>query len=73
MVNSLWLTAYGRPPDSVETAEALQFLGQQQDQFLALNPSVGEDASAGRKQAREEAWVDLCHAILNSNEFLFID
>lgn len=73
MVESLWLIAYGRPPDSVEQAEALQFLGQQQDQFLALNPSLGEDATAGRKLASGEAWIDLCHAVLNSNEFLFVD
>lgn len=73
MVESLWLIAYGRPPDSVEQAEALQFLGQQQEQFLALNPSLGEDATAGRKLASDEAWIDLCHAVLNSNEFLFVD
>jgi hypothetical protein len=52
----------GRPPDAIETAAALRFLRQQ--------PARG---SAGSRPASEQALVDFCHVLLNSNELIYID
>jgi hypothetical protein len=46
--------AFGRPPTSDETNEALR--------FIQTNAAKSEDAV-----------VDLCHVLLNSNEFLYVD
>ncbi len=46
--------AFGRPPTSEETSEALR--------FIQTNAAKSDDAV-----------VDLCHVLLNSNEFLYVD
>lgn len=53
--------AFGRPPNSTEPAEALRFLREQ----------TGK--SSGRTDGEADALVDFCHALLNSNEFLYVD
>ena len=47
----------------------MQFLSRQTQRLreAATNP-VGDAASA-----RAEALTDLCHALLNTNEFLYVD
>jgi hypothetical protein len=52
----------GRPPDPRESAAALRFL---RDQPARLD--------ATSRPAREQAVVDLCHVLLNSNELIYID
>ncbi|MFN0053611.1 MAG: DUF1549 and DUF1553 domain-containing protein [Planctomycetales bacterium] len=70
--------AYGRSPDAEESAAAIQFLEQQQSQaearrqgdqplLLPLGFPKFLDSS------RAAALVDLCHALLNASEFLYID
>ena len=49
--------AYGRGPSAQETASAKKFMDRQM-------------AIAG---TREKAVTDLCHVLLNSNEFLYVD
>ena len=54
--------ALGREPRSSELAAAVGFLRRQAQQ---IGPAAPE--------AEDEALVDFCHAMLNSNEFLYVD
>jgi hypothetical protein len=49
--------AYSREPSTSELNAATAFLAEQ----------------AKRAKTPEAAWIDLCHVLLNSNEFLYID
>jgi hypothetical protein len=51
----------GRPPEAAEVAEALAFLNDQARRIEGASP------------VQAEALVDFCHALLNSNEFLYDD
>ncbi len=56
--------AYGRSPTTEEAADAIEFLRQQ----------VGvASGKAVTPEGRKKAWTDFCHALLNSNEFLYVD
>jgi hypothetical protein len=55
----LWLRVLNRPIMPVERAEALAFLQRVREP----GESPGEEPAP--------AWVELCHALLSSNEFLF--
>ncbi|MFO0867880.1 MAG: PSD1 and planctomycete cytochrome C domain-containing protein [Pirellulales bacterium] len=57
-VEQLYAWVLARRPSSDEVQEALDFLGQSR----AAGPS-----------ANGTAWQDLCHVLLNSNEFLYVD
>ncbi len=54
-----WQRVYGRPPTPVERAASLEFLQSQTDRIT--QPDSGETA-----------FIDFCHALLNSNEFLYV-
>ena len=60
-----WRRAYGRSPTTEELDAAAAFLAEQ----TARAAGPDRDA-AGAAQA---AWVDFCHALLNSNEFLYVE
>jgi hypothetical protein len=55
-VDTLFLTAFGRPPSDDEARRCLAFLEK-------------DSSSADRRLA----WADLCHVLINTKEFLFID
>ncbi|HSH15203.1 MAG TPA: DUF1553 domain-containing protein, partial [Verrucomicrobiae bacterium] len=60
----------GRDPESWETAELVQFLEERS--------ARGHDIQAGAPAAKpsnpeKAALVDLCHVLLNANEFLYVD
>jgi len=55
--------AYGRVPDDGERAALEQFLT---DQTALLQRQ-------GKAKPNELAFVDLCHALVNANEFLYVD
>jgi hypothetical protein len=57
----LYLAALARPPSEEEAAAAMAFLDQQ---AAALGPPATRDDS--------RAWADLCHALLNLKEFIFV-
>jgi hypothetical protein len=65
---------FGRPPDSDERAEAIAFLRTQARRTL---PAPGLQANATADSQSEAllraAFADFCHALLNGNEFLFLD
>jgi hypothetical protein len=54
---------FSRSPSEGELALCSGFLDQQ-SKLLRRE---------GRREADREAWVDLCRALLNSNEFLYVD
>jgi len=84
-IGRLYKTAYGRAPDRFEEASFVQFLDKQREKpGAAAETSVDddEDAATGaigavRKgtgkgnAARAGAFVDLVHALANSNEFIY--
>jgi hypothetical protein len=63
-VEAAYQLAFGRPPTAAESAEALKFLRQQAG--AASGKAV---TAAGRKRA----WGDFCHALMNANEFFYVD
>ena len=54
-----WMLAYGRPPGSEETALLRRFFSANQ----------GDD----RDLDETAAWRTICHALLSSNEFIYVD
>jgi hypothetical protein len=81
-VDKLYRSAYGRPADRFERAALIEYLSvQQQKQATA---SADDDDAAGKSAslfdekatkklspARAAAFVDLVHAVANSNEFSY--
>ncbi len=64
-IAQLWRVTYGREPQAAELTKAQEFLAEQQ----ALAANAGGDPET----ATQAAWTDLCHALLNANEFLFVE
>jgi hypothetical protein len=69
-----WKIAYGRAPRPNELEVSRKFIAVQQ-QTIANSDSrrTGEDANRIKDSDHEDAFQDLCHALLNANEFLFIE
>jgi hypothetical protein len=69
-LDRLYQTLYGRSPDRYEKVALVSFVEKQQKPGNAqpqTAPRVGADADADA--ARAAAFVDLAHALANSNEF----
>ncbi|MBX6311700.1 MAG: PSD1 domain-containing protein [Isosphaeraceae bacterium] len=73
--------AFGRPPEPTELAEAIAFLQGQARRIESGTEAevAGEDGCepprppTSSDEADLAALVDLCHALLNASEFLYID
>jgi hypothetical protein len=71
--------AYGRAASAEEQKMAGDFLAKQTPIMAArltsndAKPPVPANLPAGVDQARAAAFVDLCHMLLDSNEFLYIN
>jgi hypothetical protein len=63
-----WQLAYARLPSRDELASACQFLTSQR-RHLRLHP---QSVAMGRSP-ETQALANLCHALLSSNEFLYVD
>jgi hypothetical protein len=63
-----WHLAYLRPPTRDELQMASEFVSQQRD-YLRAHP---EFTAAGRN-AEAQSLANLCHALVSSNEFLYVD
>jgi uncharacterized protein DUF1549/uncharacterized protein DUF1553/cytochrome c len=63
-ISSLYRRSYGREPTADETAGALTFLRDVEEEFLA-----GEGT---REQHWRRAWDSLSHTIVSSNEFIYV-
>jgi mono/diheme cytochrome c family protein len=81
-VRRAWRLAYGRDPSEVETKQAAEFLERQVKYYASLPPPATQPAPAKGKAAppppqkpdpQIEALSDLCHALLSSNAFLYVD
>jgi Protein of unknown function (DUF1553) len=73
-VGRAWQIALGRPASDNEIHAALKFVTTQQ-QIIADSDTTrtGESVHAPTESDTEAAFVDLCHALLNANEFLFVE
>jgi hypothetical protein len=70
--------AFSRPPNPQEQQASLEFLGKQSALLagrLARNETVAlpDKNQAGTTPAQVAAFVDFCHALLNSNEFMYVN
>lgn len=75
-VRQAWQIAFGRAATENEVESAIRFLFEQQT--LVDGTSKTSDESSGpavetRSANADEAFADLCHALLNANEFLFVE
>jgi len=67
-VVAAWRRAYGRSPESDESADATSFLA---DELTLLRGAAPEIAAPAERRAR--ALANLCQQLLSSNEFLHVD
>jgi hypothetical protein len=77
-VDRAYRLALSRPPNLEEKAAVLDFLARQSSlvgERLARNekPVVPDQLPPGVEAARAAAFVDFCHTLLNSNEFLYVN
>ncbi len=76
-VTLAWRLAFGQQPTQLELDESLEYIRQQVD-VLAAQPSV--DSAESEEKATDDsstpefhALASLCHALLSSNRFLYVD
>ena len=60
-----WELTFGRKPNEQEAEEAAQFLDWPE--------SVETEGGGQSREAAAAALADLCHALLNANEFLYVE
>jgi len=77
-VDRAWKLAYMRMPSAEERKSALEFVDRQAGilaERLGKNEKVPlpGDVPKGIEPARAAALVDLCHMLLNSNEFVYVN
>jgi hypothetical protein len=78
LVRRAWLEVYSRLPTSEELAGARQFLTTQADLIYAAETNIPTSSQpqlcpSCLEPHKAAAYVDLCHALMNSTEFLFVD
>lgn len=75
-IKTSWQLAYSRTPDGAETQAAQEFLTRQRNE-IATRRQAGQPVvrltslPVGVSEDHAAALVDLCHALLNSNEFVY--
>jgi Protein of unknown function (DUF1549)/Protein of unknown function (DUF1553) len=78
LIRQAWLEAYGRSPTDDEFNSARQFLMMQADRIYTDESNVPTSSQpqpcpSCLEPQKAAAYVDLCHALMNSTEFLFVD
>ncbi len=73
-IGRAWQITFGRVANDREIQAALKFVTAQQ-QVIADSDTTraGESLHTPTDADTEAAFVDLCHALLNANEFLFVE
>ncbi len=68
-------TIFGRPPEGDEVTDALNFLHAQAGRVPPEHERLADDGAAASpdETALRTAFADLCHTLLNANEFLFVE
>jgi hypothetical protein len=72
LIRRAYVLAFGREPTDREAVEAAKFIDQQ-EKLVAASQATSPDAPSTADPARDAALIDLCHALLNANEFVYID
>ena len=78
LVERAYETAYGRKPTNEELGTAQDFI-QRQQSLIAIERAPGRPVLLPRRFPKfldpylAAAVVDFCHALLNSNEFVYVD
>jgi hypothetical protein len=77
-IRRAWLEAYSRSPTDDELTAARQFLASQAEQIYATETNIPTSSQpqpcpSCLEPHKAAAYVDLCHALMNSTEFLFVD
>jgi hypothetical protein len=77
-VRIAWRLAFSRMPTDEEVADALTFLARQRDLILARHRGetptcVAHDPLTTVDPAGAAALVDFCHALMNANEFAYLN
>ena len=77
-VDRAYRLALSRPPNAEERQAVQEFLERQSALLngrLAKNekPPLPDRVPAGMDTARAAAFVDFCHSLLNSNEFVYVN
>ncbi len=62
-LNRAYLVTLARAADSTEQAETLRYIEQ----------ATGSYQAAGKPDAAELAWADVCQVLFGLNEFIYID
>jgi len=78
LIRRAWLEAYSRLPNEEELAGARQFVAAQAERIYAGESDVPTSSQprpcpSCLEPQRAAAYVDLCHALMNSTELLFVD
>ena len=77
VIQRAWQTSFGRPATDTEVASALTFIRAQQQVITHTSAHAAEKSPSSSPEASLEASdaaiSDLCHALLNANEFLFVE
>jgi hypothetical protein len=69
-VGRLYMTALGRPPDAAEEAVCVETLEKLTQQWTRQFEAAGAPAP---QEAERRALATVCHTVLNSAMFLYID
>jgi hypothetical protein len=65
---------FGRAPNGAELTEAVNFLRTQAERVPPEHERLADEGAAGADEtALRTAFADLCHTLLNANEFLFVE
>jgi hypothetical protein len=70
-IDRAWWLALSRAPSDAERAAALAHMDMQCKNFAGQ--SGGDAKSASDADLRQQALASLCHVLLNTNEFIYVD
>ena len=71
-IQRAWQITFGRAATDQEVQHAILFIAGQQQAIERSLPTATEKTTPA-VAASDEALADLCHALLNANEFLFVE
>ena len=66
LIQQAYLRTFSRKPESDEVTSAVVFIKQQAR-------VIAEDHKTDAKTSLKAAFVDFCHALLNANEFVYLE
>ncbi|MCH7989728.1 MAG: DUF1553 domain-containing protein, partial [Planctomycetes bacterium] len=66
LIQQAYLRAFSRDPDEDEVISAVEFINQQAQ-------VIAKDHKTDAKTSLKAAFVDFCHALLNANEFVYLE